>query len=79
MDILIYVLIFWAGIIVGFFIRALFTYKDVAIGTIHVIRDREKTVYSLELENYPEELRFKKEVIFKVDSSEIAEIIDTPE
>jgi hypothetical protein len=41
-------------------------------GTIVVNRDnlREKTVYSLELDDYPEKLEFKKVVIFKVDTSE---------
>lgn len=75
-EILIYTLILWLGFLLGFFVHALLTLKDTAVGTLHVTRDREKTVYSLELENYPDELRFKKEVVFKVDSSEL---IDSPE
>jgi len=39
-------------------------------GVMHIQDGREKTVYSLELADYPEELRFKKEVIFKVDAPE---------
>jgi hypothetical protein len=69
MEILIYVLILWLGVIIGFFIRALFGNKS--SGTIYVTQNAEKTLYSLELDEYPEELRFKKEIVFKVDSSEI--------
>jgi hypothetical protein len=74
MTILIYVLILWLGVIIGFLIRALFGNKS--SGTIYVTRDATKTLYSLELNEYPEELRFKKEVVFKVDSSDV---IDSPE
>lgn len=40
-------------------------------GTIVVATDdiREKTVYSLVLDDYPEKLEFKKEIVFKVDTS----------
>ena len=31
---------------------------------------QEKTLYSLELADYPETLEFKKEVVFKVDASD---------
>jgi len=73
MDILVYVLIFWAGVLVGFLIKAWLNgkFKDYS-GTIIVDTDKltEKTVYSLVLDDYPEKLEFKKEVVFKVDSSE---------
>ena len=39
-------------------------------GTIYVTRTAKKTLYSLELRDYPEELVFKKVVVFKVDASE---------
>lgn len=41
-------------------------------GTIFITHDelQEKTLYSLELADYPETLEFKKEVVFKVDSSD---------
>lgn len=71
MEILIYVLILWLGVIIGFFIRALFGHKF--SGTIYVTTNAEKTLYSLELNEYPEELKFKKEVVFKVDSSDIVD------
>lgn len=75
MEILIYVLILWLGVIVGFLIRSLL-FRNKSSGTIYVTVNSEKTLYSLELNDYPEELRFKKEVVFKVDSSEV---IDSPE
>jgi hypothetical protein len=41
-------------------------------GTIYITHDelQEKTLYSLELEDYPESIEFKKEVVFKVDTSD---------
>ena len=39
-------------------------------GTIYVTESEEKTLYTLELDDYPEELKFKKTVVFKVDTSE---------
>jgi hypothetical protein len=64
--------VFCLGGAFGFVLKSLInTYrsKDYS-GTIHVNRDdaTEKTVYSLELDDYPEVLQFKKVVIFKVDS-----------
>ena len=57
----------------GFFIRVWIDhrFKEYS-GTIVVDTDelREKTVYSLILDDYPEKLEFKKEVVFKVDTSE---------
>jgi hypothetical protein len=72
MEILLYVGIFWLGVLVGVIVKGLLErrLKDYT-GTIVVKRDelREKTVYSLILDEYPEKLEFKKEVIFKVDTS----------
>lgn len=71
MGILFFVLVFWAGALVGFLAKAWMNakFRDYS-GTIYVNRDevREKTVYSLVLDEYPEELVFKKVVVFKVDS-----------
>lgn len=65
-------LIFWIGVFVGFGLKSWMTYKfrDYS-GTLVVDKDelREKTVYSLVLDEYPEKLEFKKVVIFKVDTS----------
>jgi hypothetical protein len=70
-GILWYILVFYLGMLAGFLLKAWMNYKfrDYS-GTIYVNRDevREKTVYSLELNEYPEELVFKKVVIFKVDA-----------
>jgi hypothetical protein len=65
--ILIAVGVFWIGFFTGYFARKAQTQKDYG-GTIVIDRDkvREKTVYSLVLDDYPEKLEFKKEVIFKV-------------
>ena len=71
MEILIYLVIFYVGVFFGFLLRALFGKKS--SGTIYVTGNPEKTLYSLELNEYPEELRFKKEVVFKVDSSDIVD------
>jgi hypothetical protein len=72
MTVLIYVAIFWSGILVGFMLKAWLNgrFREYG-GTIVVGTDeiREKTVYSLILDDYPEKLEFKKEVVFKVDTS----------
>lgn len=70
MGILWYVLVFYAGAFIGFLIRAWIAYRASYTGVIHIHDDKEKTVYSLELNEYPEEIRFKKEVVFKVDASD---------
>lgn len=70
---LIYLLIFGLGALVGFLIKSLQMrkYTDTS-GTMYVSKDdrSEKTVYSLELDDYPEKLEFKKVVVFKVTNSE---------
>lgn len=73
MDILIYVFILWTGFIIGFLVKGwLGTKFRHYSGSIIVTTNEleEKTLYSLELDDYPETLKFKKEVIFKVDTSE---------
>ena len=70
MGILIYILIFLLGIFVGFLIKRWLVRRASYSGTIYVTHDQEKTLYSLELADYPEKLEFKKEVVFKVDASE---------
>ena len=67
-----YAVIFWAGLIVGYLLKSwlISKFKDYS-GTIVVDTDElaEKTVYSLVLDEYPDELVFKKEVVFRIDSS----------
>lgn len=64
------IFIFWVGMIAGFLLLRwkLYRERDYS-GVIHVSHDEltEKTVYSLELDEYPEKLEFKKVVVFKVD------------
>lgn len=72
-EILIWALIFLLGICVGFLLRWwLVRRTEDYSGTIFVHRDTvsEKVVYSLELNDFPEKLEFKKIVVFKVDTSD---------
>lgn len=73
MDILIYAVIFWIGFVLGFLVKgwldARFRHYS---GTILVSTNEaeEKTLYSLELDDYPERLKFEREVVFKIETSE---------
>jgi hypothetical protein len=74
MQYLIYVVIFSVGVIIGFLVNSylkarFFDYNT--SGTILVSTDPlgEKLIYSLVLDEDPEQLRFKELVIFKVDAS----------
>jgi hypothetical protein len=68
-----YVLIFWLGSLTGFAIRSWMTtqFRKYS-GTLVVRTDelRDKVVYSLVLDEYPEKLAFEKVVVFKVENSE---------
>jgi hypothetical protein len=73
MSILWGIVIFWTGVIVGVMLWAwLMNQFRKYSGTLVVSKDelRDKTVYSLVLDEYPEKLAFEKVVIFRVDSSE---------
>ena len=71
MEILIYVLIFLAGVSIGFLVKkGVFSKNSRHSGTILVSKDEGKLTYSLELDENPEELQFKKEVVFKVNASD---------
>lgn len=78
-QIIIYVLIYSFGLGVGFFLKWWLGYRASYTGTIYVTKTQEKTLYSLELNEYPEEIVFKKEVVFKVDASQLNELseVDT--
>lgn len=69
-DVVVSFLLLWLGFIAGFLVKSWLVnrFRDYS-GTIVVDKDRltEKTVYSLVLDDYPEKLEFKKEVIFKID------------
>jgi hypothetical protein len=66
-----FALIFYAGGVVGFLLRWWLESRRNYSGTIYVTHEDKKTLYSLELEDYPEKLVFEKEVVFKVDTSKI--------
>jgi hypothetical protein len=70
MEILWYVIVFYFGAIVGFLLRIWWEKKAKYSGTIFVTHEEQKTLYSLELNDYPESIELKKQVVFKVDASE---------
>ena len=70
-EILINVFIFYIGLGLGFLLREWLQRRASYNGIIHITEEKGKRLYSLELDDYPEIIAFKKEVIFKVDVSEI--------
>jgi hypothetical protein len=69
LEILVFFLVFLLGCAMGFLLRsALLRFR--ASGTIVVSKTKGKTLYTLVLDDYPEKLEFRKNVVFKVDSSE---------
>jgi hypothetical protein len=69
-EILIGVGIFYVGIAVGFILRKWLFSRREYTGSIYVTRNEDRILYSLELDENPEELEFRDEVIFKVKTSE---------
>lgn len=69
MGILWYALACGIGILIGFLFRAWLVHRHYD-GKIVVTQELYKTVYSLELDDYPDTIQFKKEVILKVDASD---------
>jgi len=65
------VLAYTFGLWVGFLVRAWIANRQRYVGTIFITHDEEKTLYSLELNEYPESIGFKKQVVFKVDASDV--------
>jgi hypothetical protein len=71
MTVVIYVVLFWAGALLGFFLSwwmmsKLKSYSGVIIAIPDEVED--KIVYSLILFNNPENLIYQKEVLFRVDT-----------
>lgn len=73
MGILWYILVFSFGVWIGFLLRAWIAWREQYSGTIHITHSEQKTLYSLELDEYPESIEFKKQVVFKVDAAEVVE------
>ena len=68
-----YVFIFWIGFLLGFLVKGLLTRRFTEYGgTIIVDTDElmHKKLYSLVLDDYPEKLEFKKEIVFRVDHND---------
>jgi hypothetical protein len=65
-----YILVFIAGSWAGFMLKHWLHYRHSYDGKIVVTHENHKTLYSLELEDYPEKIEFKKEIILKVDASD---------
>lgn len=70
MQILAYISFFLVGVAVGALIKTWLVRHSSSRGILYVITRNDKTLYSLELEDYPESIRFKKTVIFKVEESD---------
>ena len=70
MGVLWLILVFWLGVVAGFLVQGWLGYRRSYDGKIVVTHDRHRTLYSLELEDYPDKIEFKKEVILKVDASD---------
>jgi hypothetical protein len=67
-DTLICLIILIVGIVLGYAIKSYLIRRSKS-GTIVVTKNEGRTLYSLELSEYPEKLEFKKRVVFDVDAS----------
>jgi hypothetical protein len=70
MEILVSILSFCTGLSIGILLMYLLMSRAKSVGTIFITHDNEKTLYSLELDEYPESIAFKKKIVFKVNASE---------
>lgn len=68
MQILLYLGIFWGGLLVGYMLHYWLISMKSFDGIMRVTKDEETTVYSLELRQNPDMLAFQDLVIFKVVS-----------
>lgn len=66
MQIFLYLGIFWGGVFVGYVAHYWAVSMKSFDGIMRIIKDDEKTVYSLELHENPDMLAFQDLVIFKV-------------
>lgn len=70
MEIWLYLVIFGAGIFVGFLLRSWVVWRKRYSGVMHVTKSQGKTMYTLELADYPDTIEFKREIVLRVDTSE---------
>lgn len=64
--IILLVVIFICGVFVGVSISEILGRRNNYSGNIIMTKKEGKTLYSLELNDYPEKIEFKKKVIFRV-------------
>jgi len=67
-DTLVCLFVLLVGIVLGYVIKSYLVGRSKS-GTIVVTKEGGRTLYSLELSEYPEKLEFKKMVVFDVDAS----------
>lgn len=70
MIIIFAILIFYSFLLLILFIMALLERKRAYMGTILVIKKEDGILYSLEIDDSPEKLQFKKRAYFKVKISD---------
>lgn len=64
------IIIFWLGVIIGFVLHMLMRRLHNYDGVINITRTENKLIYSLILDENPENLEFMDEVIFRVKTSD---------
>lgn len=69
MEFLMMFVIFNIGFLVGFLFKTWLRFRSYD-GVILITDEENKRIYSLELDDYPEKIAFKKEVVFKVETPE---------
>jgi len=75
MSIIIYIVIFYFGLMAGYILRSYVSKRFLDYtGTIVVTKKEEKTVYTLELDDYPERIMFQKQVVFRVEPSGVEDL-----
>lgn len=71
MEILSYIIVAGLGIFVGIVFKTWLIHRTSDYsGTIVIDKVSGKTIYSLVLDDYPEKIAFKKQILFKVDAPE---------
>lgn len=61
-----YILVFYFGVAGGFFLKVWLNKKKAFGGTIYVKEAPDKTVYTLEVTNDPENLKYQDQILFKI-------------
>lgn len=67
-SVMLFVLVFFLGVGVGFVTRMFVFLKRDYDGNILIQKDEDKIVYTLELTDDPEKIQYRNELIFKVQT-----------